>query len=918
MGIPPYNGGLFENDDKVYLNQYKIANRFLAEALVELAYLSDSKDDKEPERIDYRDLSVRHLGSLYEGMIEYRLFIAEEELLARRDKDGKVKYLSAEKTERKPNDELLKTGKVYFAQSPHERKATGTHYTAEDLVERLVKQTVLRLLDERWQEFEPKLTQWLTEIDATPVETQRRRLQERVDSELDQFVESQVLSMRACDPAMGSGHFLVHIAHQMTNFILRVLTYTPWENANINLDADHWRKRVVENCLYGVDINQMAVELAKLSLWLATMQLGQPLSFLDHHLKQGNSLLGASLEEIEELLNQDDFSKPTAKSILAESKGQYMLMSQIRPLQQKIGEANTLLQKIASQIVTRAEDVHQQELDFEQVEEILAPYKRIGDLIVAQKMGLKPPINEIQNLAKAYEDNSLLNDSQESWLGKVNLMLLNMHPLHWELEFPAVFWSRSKNGFDIVIGNPPFLGGKKISSELGNPFMTFIRSQYPPAINTADLCAYFFRLAFQLLVSSGSMGLVATNTIAQTDTRETGLAEIIREGGIIYFADKFVKWGGDASVEVNLVCISKRKTNREVLLDGKHTPSVSSWLDSFPETLPLGLFQNKMRGFIGDFLRGKGFVLSEEEFMVFLEKSSGNADIIKPYLVGEDINDSPNQKPKRYVICFFDWDYKKASNYPDLLSHLLKYVKPERERVIQKFQRENWWLFAGYKKDLRGAVEPFERVMVRSRVSEYHMLVFTDKRNVCGDATVVFAFDDYYHFSLLQSWIHEVWLRRQASTLESRNRYTPTDCFQTFPFPQYPSDNYKKESEQAGMVFYEHRQRIMQQRQMGLTKTYNLFNNPTCWDEDIQQMRLLQTRMDCTILACYGWNDIDLQHDIYPNDRNKNHFMPSPAAQREIFTRLLALNQEIAAQEAAQGLVVEAREQDEIDEETEA
>ena len=79
----------------------------------------------------------------------------------------------------------------------------------------------------------------------------------------------------------------------------------------------------------------MAVELAKLSLWLATMQLGQPLSFLDHHLKQGNSLLGANLDEIEALLKQDDFSKPTAQSVVAEAKGQYMLVNQVRPLQQK-------------------------------------------------------------------------------------------------------------------------------------------------------------------------------------------------------------------------------------------------------------------------------------------------------------------------------------------------------------------------------------------------------------------------------------------------------------------------------------------------------------------------------------------------------------------------------------------------------
>lgn len=185
LGIPPYNGGLFENKDKPYLSQYAIENIYLAEALYELAYLPDPKGEAPAERIDYRDLSVRHLGSLYEGMIEYQLFIAEEELLARRDKDGKVKYLPAAKNEQKPNDEVVKPGKVYFAQSPHERKATGTHYTAEDLVARLVKQTVERLLDERWNAFEPQFNQWLEEVQAASDDAARQRLKNRLDSELD-------------------------------------------------------------------------------------------------------------------------------------------------------------------------------------------------------------------------------------------------------------------------------------------------------------------------------------------------------------------------------------------------------------------------------------------------------------------------------------------------------------------------------------------------------------------------------------------------------------------------------------------------------------------------------------------------------------------------------------------------------------
>ena len=203
-------------------------------------------------------------------------------------------------------------------------------------------------------------------------------------------------------------------------------------------------------------------------------------------------------------------------------------------------------------------------------------------------------------------------------------------------------------------------------------------------------------------------------------------------------------------------------------------------------------------------------------------------------------------------------------------------------------------------------------------VSELHMVSFVEKEQILSCKLAVFAFDDFYHFSILQSCIHDIWLRRNATTLRTDISYSISNCFDTYPFPQNVIQSQLTSVATAGDEFYTYRQEILLQRRLGLTKAYNLFNNPACQDEDIQLMRILQTRMDHSILVCYGWDDIDLQHDFYPNDRKKIRFMHSPAAQREIFTRLIALNQEIAAQEAAQGLVVEAGEEDEIDEETEA
>jgi methylase of polypeptide subunit release factors len=911
LHVPAFNGGLFDNAQRAYLNKYAIQNPYLADALVQLAFIRDPRQPDRMDRIDYRDLSVRHLGNLYEGMIEYRLFIAEEDLLARREKDGGIRYLPQKDNFRKPNDELIPFGQVYFAQSPHERKSTGTHYTLEDLVERLVRQTVLRLLDERWQAFENEFNALLKELEAISPD-RRPALQEFIDQRLLKFIEEQVLSLRVCDPAMGSGHFLVHTSHQITNFIIHALARTNWNNPSIDLNPSTWRRRVVEQCLYGVDINPMAAELAKLSLWLVSMQTDRPLSFLDHHLKHGNSLLGSQLKEIEAILNENEFHRVTSRTAVAEARGQYAFR-ELLPVLDTLSKANNLMGKIAAKVVSRVVDIHQQALDYADVEAILAPYRRIGDLLVAQKMGWKIKGHDLRRLAKALETTKPIElDAQKKELWEQACQqIAERNTFHWELEFLPIFSvdmeyesKNSHNGFDIILGNPPFLGGKKISTELGNTFLEFLQIAYSPAKGSADLSSYFFRIAFELSRNMGLIGLVATNSISQGETRETGLSFIIKKSGVIYDAQRFINWGGDASVEVNLVCIQKPLSGlaKGVKLDNKDVPFISSWLDDLPEFRPTRLTQNQDQSFNGDFLHGTGFILDPVQANNIITSDPNNAEVIFPYISGIDINSSVDQGSNRFVICFHDWNIEKTKQYTIPFGIVVQKVKPEREKVNRDSHRKNWWLYGDYRKGLRKANLNHERVLVRSAVSENHLLAFLPSRFIFSHAVIIFAFDDYYHFSLLQSNTHEIWLRRQASTMRTDVRYTPSDCFQTFPFPQIPSEVVILQANKAGLAFYECRQQIMQFRQTGLTKLYNTFNNPEIQDHDIVEMRRLHIAMDESVLTCYGWQDIGLRHDFYPNDRKKIRFAPAPEAQRDIFIRLMELNQKIAADEAIQGL----------------
>jgi hypothetical protein len=197
---------------------------------------------------------------------------------------------------------------------------------------------------------------------------------------------------------------------------------------------------------------------------------------------------------------------------------------------------------------------------------------------------------------------------------------------------------------------------------------------------------------------------------------------------------------------------------------------------------------------------------------------------------------------------------------------------------------------------LYSSIDNIEKVLVRSRISETHAIVFSNKNIVFNEKTIVFAFDDNFHFSLLQSNIHEAWMRQYTSTLRTDINYAPTDCFENSP-PQKPSIELVKETESIGGEYHEYRRQIMLNRQQGLTKTYNLFNGISSQDLDIARLRELHVAMDNAVLKCYGWQDIHLKHDFYQNDRGQIRYTISSEARKELLRRLLELNLKIAAEE---------------------
>jgi hypothetical protein len=288
-----------------------------------------------------------------------------------------------------------------------------------------------------------------------------------------------------------------------------------------------------------------------------------------------------------------------------------------------------------------------------------------------------------------------------------------------------------------------------------------------------------------------------------------------------------------------------------------------------------------------------GFVLQPDEAQGLLDKHPRNSDVLFPYINGEDLNSRWDQSPSRWVINFHNWPIEKAMEYTDCFEIVERLVKPEREKNNRKVRRERWWQFAERAADLYATIAELDRVLVGCQTAKYVSLAFAPSTYVYSHATNVFASDADWMFALLASSIHDAWAREYSGSLETRLRYSPTDCFETFALPSSPES-----LDLIASQYHSHRGDIMASRHEGLTSTYNRFHSKEEVSQDIVRMRELHLGMDYAIARAYGWADLDLAHGFYETKQGTRYTL-SEIARREVLDRLLALNHECHAQEQA-------------------
>ncbi len=489
--IPAYNGGLFDPKRNPFLKDKKIGDAYLAEAINLLA--REVKDF-----IDYSTLGTRQLGSIYEGLLEYKLKVAEEELVAIKEK-GHERWIPKKDAEGKKTFDEIKAGAIYLATDKGERKATGSYYTPDYIVKYIVRDTLEPILEERRKAWAEK------------------GLGERP------FLHD-ILGIRVLDPAMGSGHFLVEACEFLANKLVEAWGEArPEELESVEVAEHdvHWaRREIVRHCIFGVDLNPMAVELAKLSLWLETVAANKPLTFLDHHLKVGNSLIGAQVRDLKTLPSKErkEGAENGKKQLKAPTLWDFTVKKHFEELLVKYGE-------FAAHPDDDLKSVKQKEQEYDalQKSELNRRLHELANIWTATYFGAAPPPDEYAEMQNEMNPKDFPDWGKwrgREWFAEAQRLAGEKRFFHWELEFPESFYEKGapkeNPGWDVVVGNPPYLRIQELQK--ADPSQVdYFNVAFASATGSYDIYVLFNEFGLQCLMRNGHLGMIQLSKFIQAD-----------------------------------------------------------------------------------------------------------------------------------------------------------------------------------------------------------------------------------------------------------------------------------------------------------------------------------------------------------------------------------------------------------------
>lgn len=770
-----------------------------------------------------------------------------------------------------------------------ERSATGSHYTPDDLVQPLIKHSLDHLIDACLKKSDPA---------------------------------SALLDLRVADIACGSGHILLAAARRIATQLAIVQSGEEQPSPEAYRDAI---REVISGCIYGVDLNPLAVELCKVALWLEAHIPGKPLNFLDHHIKCGNAIVGfAHFDDLKQgvpveafkALQDDD--KELATVYRKRNKKELNQQGQLSIYDK------TSTSKRYSEHVEESEDLAN--LPDNTLVQLDLKSERFYDLDQGEKSRFLRTIASIP-IAQFYtpktlkDEHKLITDSEfrayyngqskptEDQINNALQISRQKRFFHWFLEFPEIM---KRGGFDCILGNPPYLGGQALSGNYGYPFCEFIKWGYAPA-GLSDLVVFFLRRIYGLLREGGFLSIITTNSIIDGRIRKDGLAQIVSSGGEINMAIRGMKWPGVANLVVSTFALHKGEWNGPMMLDNCLVNTINTYFEEDEEfDEPKVINENRNSMFQGSIFLGDGFLLSHEEAHQLIALDSRNAEVIMSIINGIELTNNPDQLPGRSIINFKELPIEKAQEYEEPFERIMSLVKPIRATNKMKSRRENWWQFGSLASNLYNNIKDLPKCFAATATTKYLNFSQMPTNIVFGNTIYILTSDRWDLISVVQSTLHEVWARKYSGKLSTILRYSPSKCFNTFTFPKRLWQAPNADLAQIGERYHAHRKELMLTLWLGLTDVYNLFHDrdlspeitalsskkdketATAGYEGILELRRLHVSLDIAVRDAYGWQDLDLEHGFHEvemlpeNDRTR--YTISPKARREVLKRLLAEN----------------------------
>ncbi|MCG8556098.1 MAG: N-6 DNA methylase [Proteobacteria bacterium] len=856
----------------------------------------------EGQRLSYRSLDVEQIGAVYESLMGYHVLRMESPAV----RLGKQRvWVETERVRTiKPSDRKKLWKETCGLSTTAAKKAEAAVKGAEDaagVAEALGELTpgsksekprhrvatgrlVLQPGEERRRTGSHYTPRWLSE------KVVRRTLEPILACLGEGRTADQILSLKICDPAMGSGAFLVAACRLLAEEVVAAWDRAGEAAALTEEHGDallHARRLVAQRCLYGVDKNAAAVELAKLSLWLVTLSKELPFTFVDHSLRHGDSLVGLDLEQIKSFHWEPKEQLETCRRVLEDA------------LEQALEHRDQILALADKE---DAESQREKQRLLEYAEQATARVRMIADLCVGAFFAEGKTKARENERARRLELLRRLLEGDESIRSSLQHLAANIHtqlsPFHWHSEFPEVFYqqrsdplSPSKSSgaayFEAIVGNPPFAGSHRITALRGKTYSEWIKHAFR-ADGFVDYSAFFVAQSAPLLGPSGAFGMLSTSGIAEGDSRDVSLRRILESGYTIIDAIPRTFWPGDAAVEyASTVATVGIPIVPVIRLDGEAVALINSSLKAAPERASAQkLLANAGLIFAGHELGTRALVFPTAELNHLSE-----ADGVLPFLDGPDLTRSAQPGTSQSVVALWGMSEEQASS-------LTSYEALKANGAQESSRSSRWWRL---KQERRGILEyrgqGHSRFLVVCRHGKHPAFWFVDSNVVPDFGLNAILLWEHSTFAILQSRVHCIWRDADPKTLAGHPRYL-AGVFETFPFPHPDPRTIIDSLEAIGNTLYETRAKFMLDTDQGLTKTYNALKDPDHDDPRVLELRRLHEEMDRAVLGAYGWPDIEVPPFCPKTDEDRAALQEF---EDEVIDRLYVLNAERAREEERLG-----------------